>query len=305
MHKPAPTYSIGIGGWEHAVLDSCFYPFEFTESNDKLAFYAGVFDTVEVRATFWDESLDEKDALQWIQAVRENKRFRFNVKLHGSFTHKQLIKPQQTRNMRGILHALLKADRLGTLLIQFPYGFTNTSANRFHVSKLAEVFAGYPLHIEFRHASWNHTSTWELLKENALSFVSIDTPRVKQFMPYSAAAAGESAYLRLHGRNEKGWLLNGMDARYDYLYNDKEMREIGRRFDILSGKSNHITVIFNNTTGGKAVANALQFAAMLRENKRVLVPDATLEEFPYLQDVAEPINGNQPLLTGGTYRRAM
>jgi uncharacterized protein YecE (DUF72 family) len=305
MHKPAPTYSIGIGGWEHENLESCFYTFPLSDSQDKLAFYAQVFDTVEVRATFWDDSLDETDATRWVHAVQENKRFRFSVKLHSAFTHKQIIKPQHTRNVRGILHTLLKAERLGTLLIQFPYSFTNTSANRFHLTKLADVFAGYPMHVEFRHASWNQAGTWDILKEHALSFVSIDTPRVKQFMPYSAAAAGNQAYLRLHGRNEKGWLLNGMDARYDYLYNEKELREIGRRFDILSNKSSHITVIFNNTTGGKAVANALQFSAMLKESKRVLVPAATVEEFPHLQDVSEPIEASRQLLIDTTYRRAI
>jgi uncharacterized protein YecE (DUF72 family) len=305
MKKATTTYSIGIGGWEHDVLDQCFYPAQRAGSLEKLSYYSGVFDTVEVRATFWDDTLAEEDATKWIQAVRENRRFAFNVKLHSSFTHKKTIRPHLSRNVRGVLHTLLKADRLGTLLMQFPYSFTNTSANRFHLVKLAEVFRGYPVHVEFRHESWNQPSTVDLLSENSLSFAASDLPHVKQLMPYTNAVTNDRAYLRLHGRNEKGWLLNGLDTRYDYLYNDREVREITRRLAVLSRKSSHITVIFNNTTGGKAVANAMQLASVLREGKHVLIPEATLHAFPHLQEIAAVVDAGQTLLGDVGYRRAM
>ena len=305
MKAKATTYSIGIGGWEHDVLNGCFYPAQVSDPLDKLSYYSRVFDAVEVRATFWDESLAENDALKWIQAVRENRRFTFNVKLHSSFTHKRIIKPQITRNVRGLLHALLKADRLGTLLIQFPYSFTNTNAHRFHLEKLAQVFAGYPMHVEFRHNSWNQTSTWDLLSEYGLSVVGADLPHVKQFMPYTASVVNNGAYLRLHGRNEKGWLINCFDSRYDYLYNEREVKEISRRIAVLSQKSHHITVIFNNTTGGKAIANALQLISSLRDGKHVLIPEPTLKAFPHLQEVAAVVDADQTLLGNGGYRQAM
>ena len=304
--KAKPTsYSIGTGGWEHDVLNECFYPAQAGDSVDKLSYYSKVFDTVEARATFWDESLTEEDALRWIQAVRENRRFTFNVKLHSSFTHKKIIKPQITRNVRGLLHALLKADRLGTLLMQFPYSFTNTHANRSHLEKLAQVFAGYPMHVEFRHNSWDQPSTWDLLSEYGVSIVGADLPHLKQYMPYTTSVVNESGYLRLHGRNEKGWLINCFDSRYDYLYNDREVKEISRRITVLSQKSDHVTVIFNNTTGGKAIANALQLVSSLRDGKHVLIPEPTLKAFPHLQKVAAVVDTEQTLLGNTGYRQAM
>ncbi|HCV43185.1 MAG TPA: hypothetical protein DGH68_06850 [Bacteroidetes bacterium] len=171
--------------------------------------------------------------------------------------------------------------------------------------KLAELFAGYPMHVEFRHDSWNQPSTWELLQEHSLSPASIDIPRIKQFMPHVAAAKNDHAYLRLHGRNENGWLLNGIDTRYDYLYNGRELREILRRVEVLSGKSNHLTIIFNNTTGGKAVANALQLVSSLREGKHVLIPDATLRAFPHLQEIASVVDTDPTLIGDREYRRAI
>lgn len=305
MNKPAVTYSIGIGGWEHDVLDECFYSSQQTDSLDKLSYYSRVFDTVEVRATFWDESLAEDDAMKWIQAVRENRRFTFNVKLHSSFTHKKTIRPHIARNVRGVLQTLLKADRLGTLLIQLPYSFTNTSANRFHLEKLTEVFAGFPMHVEFRHNSWSQASTWEFLAEHTLSIASTDLPHIKQFMPHSTTVLHDHAYLRLHGRNEKGWLINGLDTRYDYLYNEREVREITRRLDVLSQKCSHVTVVFNNTTGGKAVANALQLVSALREGAHVLIPETTLEAFPHLQEIAAVVDAELKLVGDGNYRQAM
>lgn len=305
MKKTATTYSIGIGGWEHAVLDECLYSSRRADSLDKLSYYSRVFDTVEVRATFWDDSLSESDATKWVHAVRENRRFTFNVKLHSSFTHKKIIRPHLSRNVRGVLYTLLRTDRLGTLLMQFPYSFTNTSANRYHLVRLAEVFAGYPMRVEFRHESWNQASTWDILQEHSLSLVNADIPHVKQFMPYSPMVIQDHSYLRLHGRNEKGWLLNGLDARYDYLYNERELREIERRLDVLSRKCSHITIIFNNTTGGKAVPNALQLASSLRDGKHVLIPEATLKAFPHLQKIAAVVDAEQTLLGDDGYRKAM
>ena len=99
--EKAPAIMFGTGGWDHGVFDSCFYPNPGMDSLHKLNYYSRYFDTVEVRPTFWDESLSETDARGWMTAVAENKRFQFNVKLHSSFTHQKSIKPNTTRNVRG------------------------------------------------------------------------------------------------------------------------------------------------------------------------------------------------------------
>ena len=295
MEKRAVTYTVGIGGWDHAAFDACFYPKANMDSLERLSFYSRFFDTVEVRATFWDESLGEPDAQRWIDAVAGNKRFTFNLKLHSLFTHKKLFKPQVTRNIRGMLQELARAGRLGALVAQFPYAFTNTSANRFHLVKLGEIFRGFPVHVELRHESWNQPTLMNFLSENLLAPIHADLPRVKQLMPFLTGLVGDHAYLRLHGRNEKGWLLNGMETRYDYLYNSKELRELGRRLDALSGKCSKVTVICNNTTHGKAVANALQIISSLKEGKHVLVPQATLNAFPHLEEIASVVESGSEL----------
>ena len=298
-------YLVGVGGWEHEVYDGCFYPRPKLESTDKLTFLAECFDAVEVRQTFWDADLGAREAREWIAAVGANRSFLFTIKLHASFTHQRLLKAQAARNVRALLSEFAHRNRLGGLLAQFPYGFTNTSGNRYHLLKIGEVFRGFPVFVELRHESWHQTSTRELLEESGLQPVSADMPRIKQFMPFTTTTIGNRGYIRLHGRNEKGWLLNGYDSRYDYLYNGREIQELRRRCEALAQKCHDVIIICNNTTGGKAIANALQLRAALTESRRVNVPDSALRVFPHLDAVARHRNGAVSLFGGEDYREAM
>jgi len=286
MEKRTTSFLVGVGGWEHETFDHCFYPQPELESTRKLSLYAASFDSVEVRATFWDETLAARDAAEWVLAVSANRQFQFTVRLHHSFTHKKMFTPGATRNVRGVLHELARFDRLGALLAQFPYAFTNTSANRFHLVKLAEIFTGFPMFVELRHASWDHESLRDFLSENLLHPVSVDLPRLRQFISCRADVVGTTAYVRLHGRNEKGWLVNGIDTRYDYLYNGRELREIRRRVECLGDKAGKVLIMFNNTTGGKALINALQLQQALGSNKSISIPARMLQAFPYMHALA-------------------
>jgi len=277
---------IGIGGWEHEVLDRCFYPVPGMESSRKLSFYAEHFDLVEVRASFWDDALGVRDVEAWIGAVGANRRFQFALKLHKSFTHKKTLTPKGTKWMRGLLHELARANRLAGLLAQFPYSFTNTGANRFHLVKIAELFSGFPLFVELRHTSWDNQALGELLAEYSVHAVNVDLPRLKGYMSSRSDAVGNTGCLRLHGRNEKGWLVNGLDTRYDYLYNPRELREISRRAENLSRKTSTLQILCNNTTHGKALANAFQLKSMLAGGKKLAIPAPTIRSFPFLDEVA-------------------
>lgn len=303
MKQGTGEHLVGIGGWEHEVLDACFYPRQNCSSAQKLEFYARYFDAVEVRATFWDESINDAQAREWCRGLESHRRFSFSVKLHAMFTHRREFKPQATRNIRGLLQELSRAGTLGTLLAQMPYAFTNTSANRFHLVKLAEVFRGFPVHVELRHNSWNQPTVVSFLAEHGLGPVSVDLPRISNFMPFLTRPLGSTAYLRFHGRNEKGWLVSAWDARYDYLYNNRELIELRRRAEALTRQADRTIVIFNNCTLGKAVANALQLRSALLEGARIPVPRATLTAFPHLASIA---GADEPaLFAHDVYREAM
>jgi len=287
MDKRDIPFSIGLGGWEHDILDHCFYPRAGMSTVEKLGFYAGYFSIAEVRATFWDDSLGAADAREWAKTVGERKGFRFSVKLHRSFTHEGIFRAPHVRNTKALLAELAHSHRLGAVLVQFPYGFTNTGAGRQRIAKLSELFREFPLFVELRHSSWNTSGLLPFLAENAMRPVNADMPKVNQYMPFLTGLIGETAYLRLHGRNEKGWLLNGYDSKYDYLYNGRELAELRRRMEALKGRCRDGMIVCNNTTGGKAVATAFQIAAMLRQGAGLPIPPMAYRAFPVLQEIAQ------------------
>ena len=294
---------IGIGGWEHEVMDRCFYERPGMHALEKLTFYAQYFSTVEVRPTFWDETLGASEARDWASAVGGD--FQFVVKLNRKFTHEREMKSTLARSTRAILAELARRDRLGGLLLQFPYSFTNTGASRYHLGRLGEVFGGFPLLVEFRHDSWNQNGTAALLAEHAMRPAIVDMPRIRQLGPLARSQPSGTPFLRLHGRNEKGWLLPTMDLRYDYLYNARELAELTRRINHLSPRSEETLVIFNNTTGGKAIANALQLRARLSTSRKTVLPGRSLEVFPFLNEIATPETAAMPLFADKPYRRAI
>jgi hypothetical protein len=51
----------------------------------------------------------------------------------------------------------------------------------------------------------------------------------------------------------------------------------------LAEKVTKVIILFNNTTGGKAVANALQFQQTLTSNNTARIPETTLQAFPYMR----------------------
>ena len=288
MKPSGRTIYLGLGGWEHDILDHCFYPTQGSSSARKLEFYSRYFNSAEIRPTFWDASLGTDDAREWMRAVEGRTDFRFIMKLHSSLTHAGTITTPVIRSTHDILTELQRGDHLGAVLAQFPYAFTNTGAHRFHLEKLAAAFRGFPVHVELRHASWDQATVTKLLQELGLQPVLADLPRIKQFPVAYPRPSGERTYFRLHGRNEKGWLLNGYDARYDYLYNARELREIKRRLLSVPQTCTELFVLWNNTTGGKALANAFEMSAALHDGRMLPLPLSTLHAFPHLARARKP-----------------
>lgn len=303
MSQNGIRYHVGIGGWEHDVLDRSLYPSAGLLPATKLEIYARYFDVTEIRPTFWDDTLGADDAREWVRAVETRPDFRFIAKVHASLTHGRTITAPVIRSLTDVLTALQQSGHLGAVLAQFPYAFTNTGANRFHLEKLAAALKGFPLHIELRHASWEGPSLAPFLQDIGASSVHADLPRIKQFPVTFPRPRGERAYFRLHGRNEKGWLLNTYDTRYDYLYNARELRELKRRIDGTPTECRDAYVILNNTTNGKAVANAFEMLSALHDGCSVPMPVQTLQAFPHLAPIArrEAATGS---LFEGAYRHA-
>jgi len=103
-------------------------------------------------------------------------------------------------------------------------------------------------------------------------------------MPPASFVTSPIGYVRLHGRNPADWQREfGRASRpiaaHDYLYSKKELLEWKPRIEHVQQHSAKTFVFANNDVGGKSVANALQLADMLGDERR-LAPIDLITRFP-------------------------
>jgi uncharacterized protein YecE (DUF72 family) len=82
---------------------------------------------------------------RWLEQVKGNSRFRFTAKLWRGFTHERNATPEDEKLVKEGMAPLIKADRLGAILMQFPISFQNTPDHRQYVGELQRRFEEYPL----------------------------------------------------------------------------------------------------------------------------------------------------------------
>lgn len=263
----------GPAGWSYKDWEGPVYPQEKPRGFDALAFVARYFDTIEINSTFYRPAPDRM-AKSWARRVEKNPRFKFTAKLWQRFTHErdEPWGPDDVDAVKAGLDPLAETDRLGALLIQFPWSFKNSDESREWLADAAEAFREYRRVVEVRHASWNDPEFYRWLGEEGIGFVNIDQPLFKRSMRPSATATSAVGYVRLHGRNYEDWFREGAgrDARYDYLYSEEELRPWADRIRALaeSDPIEEVYVIANNHARGQAPANAIMLAAMLRGEKQ-------------------------------------
>ncbi len=160
------TIRIGTQGWSYDDWKGVFFP-PGSKQEDRLPFYAEVFDTVELDTTFYHPPR-ATIARSWERSVPEH--FRFAAKVPRALTH-----DAQLRRAGPMLADFARAmeplgEKLGPLLVQMPAEFTRTDDNAAELRRfLTDSPQGLQLAIEFRHDSWHTPATWELLRKHAVA----------------------------------------------------------------------------------------------------------------------------------------
>ncbi len=285
---------VGVAGWSYSDWEGIVYP--KTPRTDGLVYLARYFDTIEINSSFY-RIPSPKMTASWARRAAAKADFRFTLKLFQGFTHERSSGSRDERAFKQALGPLIDAELLGGLLLQFPWSFKNDPESRDYLNKLLDRFAGYPLVVEIRHASWNDRAFFDFLTQRAIALCNIDQPRIGRSIGPSNRATGPIGYVRLHGRNYKDWFREdaGRDARYDYLYSEEELVPWMEKISEVSENASETYVITNNHFRGQAVVNALQIRARL-EKRKVLAPVSLIEHYPVLHGVAEPDRPEQPSL---------
>jgi uncharacterized protein YecE (DUF72 family) len=279
---------IGPAGWSYQDWEGIVYPPKKGSKFDPLVYLSEFFDTIELNNTFYRPPTPAMSK-SWARRVQSNSRFKFTAKLYRNFTHaRESLTEADEGTFKNGLAPLVEADRLGALLLQFPYSFHNTDENQAYLRELADRFKEFPLVLEIRHASWDRASAYRFLREIQVGFCNLDQPQVSYSIGPTKTVTSKIGYLRLHGRNVKEWFREdaGRDARYDYLYNEFELFEISERIRQISKEAEEVYVITNNHYHGKAVCNALELKAKMGE-KNPKVPEVLLEHYPQLKELKE------------------
>jgi uncharacterized protein YecE (DUF72 family) len=230
------------------------------------------FDCTELNYTYY--SMPSPRTMQGL-LQKTSPDFQFLVRSHADMTHKIWTDEERTevkdnheafdRFLAG-LDPLIKAKRLGCILIQFPIFFYPREDHLRYLTDCRRWLGDFPATVEFRNSAWNREETYALLERCNLGFCIVDEPKSGRLMPFVPRLTSDIGYFRLHGRS-RNWFGPSKELRYDYLYSEPELKEFIPHIRKIEEQSRVTYVAFNNCHVGSAARNALmtkQFLDLLR-----------------------------------------
>jgi len=229
---------IGTQGFSSGDWGGTFYP-PGTAARDFLAFYARVFDTVEINTTFY--SVPSPRTLQgWAQRVPP--AFTFSLKVPRVITHEKSLAGVEGDLSLFLDRARLLGDRLGALLVQLPPSFVRSSEDRLRAF-LRLLPTDMPFAIEFRHASWQNEEIYALLRQYGVAWC---VSHWQALAPVVAVTA-DMAYFRLVGFHDDF-------AALGHVQRDREEELVGLAAAIrgLAPRLSRVYVYVNNHFEGHA-----------------------------------------------------
>jgi uncharacterized protein YecE (DUF72 family) len=298
---------IGTCSFADEALVKAWYPKDVKTGEQRLRYYAEHFDTVEIDSTFYRMQPPETVA-KWAERTPEG--FVFNVKAFGPLTRHPVkvealpeeLQKQVEANNRGrvdylsrdlravvfdrfreMIEPFHEAGKMGGILLQMPPFFVFRARSFEYLEWARGQLEDETLLVEFRHRSWfdeeHRAETLSFLEQHGMTNVIVDAPRseAKNLIPTVVALTTPIAYVRMHGRNAKTWNVRGGSAadRFDYLYEEDELREWVDPLRELSEQAKEAYVVFNtnarspNPRGEGEIAqgaeNAYRLANVLAE----------------------------------------
>ncbi len=188
--------------------------------------------------------------------------FDFFVKANQNLTHQRREIEKPAKEFHESIRPIADRGQLKGILAQFPWSFKFSQRNLDYLSICQELMQPHPLFIEFRNDSWLRKETYASMASAGISYVSVDGPRLQGLLPPEMRLIGDTAYVRLHGRNADHW-WNGGALRYDYNYSPDELQEWKTKIEQLKGRAKKVFIFFNNCHLGQAVKNARDMMHML------------------------------------------
>jgi uncharacterized protein YecE (DUF72 family) len=292
---------VGTASWaDKSLVDSkLFYPKDAKTAEARLRHYASHFPLVEVDSSYYALPAPPVAEL-WAQRTPET--FVFDIKAFRLFTLHQTppnvlppdirealgplaekrnvyyadlppeLMDEMWRRFRLALEPLRLAGKLGAVLFQFPPWFFYRRSNLAHIAHCAQVLDGYQIAVEFRNGTWledkHRTEVLGFEREHNLTHVVVDEPQgfSSSIPALWEVTSAELAIFRLHGRNAQTWDKKGLTAsseRFDYEYQEQELREFVQPVRHLAAQAKRVHVVFNNNLRDQGIRGAKLFSELL------------------------------------------
>ena len=185
---------IGTMGWSYNFWKENFYP-ENLSSKEFLTYYARQFNTVEVDNTFY-RIPSKQTVIAWKEQAPSD--FLFSLKFPKIITHVKMLKDCQEEARVFIERVGLLQEKLGPLLLQFPYAFGNE-----HAPLLRDFLNTLPKEhryvVEVRNRKLLNDNLYSTLRDRNVVLAWVDSP----FMPLINEVTSDFIYIRWEGDRRK------------------------------------------------------------------------------------------------------
>jgi uncharacterized protein YecE (DUF72 family) len=301
----AARIKTGATTWaDRSLVASGWYPPEVRTAAERLRYYASQFPLVENDAGYW--AVPERRQVE-VWAQRTPIDFTMSMKAHALLTghytdpkrlpkdlrdalprtliEKPRLYPRDLgadvmsevqRRFFEALEPLHRSGKLGVVLFQFPVWFPISRENRAELARIRRAFLPYRVAVEFRNATWmserNRDETLELLATEDLVYTCVDEPQgFPSSVPPIAAATGDLAVVRMHGRNRARWQSGARSAaeRFDYRYPIEELGEWVPKILALAERTEEVHLLMNNCHHDYAVRNARELSDLVEQAQAI------------------------------------
>jgi uncharacterized protein YecE (DUF72 family) len=235
---------IGTSGWNYPHWKSRFY--HDTPKSQWLAYYASLFNAIEINSTFYRLQSD-KTFQRWYQQTPDN--FRFVIKANHYLTHtKRLNRPHDSIKLEQQRAQALK-EKLAAVLWQLPGNFmVNINRLSLFIDSLAN-WDSVRHTIEFRHGSWFEPEVADMLRQANIAVCQSDAGD----WPLWREVTADFVYLRLHGKPHT----------YVSNYSIGKLSALASEVKTWLNQKRDVHVYFDNDAEGRAPSNALSLQRLL------------------------------------------
>jgi uncharacterized protein YecE (DUF72 family) len=237
---------VGTSGFSYKDWLGNFYP-QFCPQKDFLRFYSRVLRTVEIDSSFYRIPSVET-VKRWKKVTPDD--FRFSAKFPRTVTHEGDI-DSRISNASAFIETISHLDdKLGPLLLQFPYSFKPENGREILDGLLSFLPRDVKIALEIRNKKWLSDEFFGLLEKHNIALCLVDHP----WMPRKTAVTADFLYVRFLGDRKK------ISSDFSYIRFDREedLDWWARLIDEYSSSCEEIYAYINNHYSGHSPTTAKQ-----------------------------------------------